>query len=252
MTRAAERTPAGYRAFRLEGATIVALDAMGDAVRETLASGSLYEFAAAHPRARALSGRGISYAIPLPGGVADVVVRRSRHGGLFAPLTGDLFLPPTRAPYELRTAVRLRESGVRTPEIVAYVVYRAAAVLRRSDVATRDVPHSCDLAQALLAAADAGRKADSLAATRTLLATLLRAGAHHPDLNLKNVLLAPEAPRGHRQVAWVLDVDRVTFATPGDPRIWRENLRRLTRSARKWRTLHGAAIQDGDLDWEMP
>src|SRR2546423_9264695 len=47
--------------------------------------------------------------------------------------------------------------------------------------------------------------------------TLFRshAGAHHPDLNLKNVLLT--AGEGEGLDAYVLDVDRVRFSSPGSP-----------------------------------
>ena len=50
------------------------------------------------------------------------VVRHNRHGGLFAPVTRDLFLPPTRAPHELRTALRLTALGVPTPPVLMYGV----------------------------------------------------------------------------------------------------------------------------------
>ena len=49
--------------------------------------------------------------------------RRNRHGGLFAPLTGDLFLSPTRAPYELAASLNLLSVGVPTPAILAYATY---------------------------------------------------------------------------------------------------------------------------------
>jgi 3-deoxy-D-manno-octulosonic acid kinase len=116
-----------------------------EAVRTALKSGTLYEYAAQHEEARSLSGRGVVYAAPLPNG-DRVVVRHNRHGGLLAPLTGDRFLSPTRAPYELEASLQLIANGVPTPEIIAYAVYRAGPLLRRSDVASREIRDSADLA----------------------------------------------------------------------------------------------------------
>lgn len=237
--------PDGYVHFRVGGGEVVALAAAEAAVREALHEGTLYEYAMRHPRAREFTGRGAAYAVPLPDLVTQVVVRRSRHGGLFAPMTGDRFLVPTRAPRELQSAVRLAACGVRTPEVVAYATYPAGPLLRRSDVATREVPRGKDLAVALLNPPAGDAKRALLRAVAALVAALGRCGARHPDLNLKNVLLAPGA--GGRSEAWVLDVDRVTFGRPGDPAVTRANLDRLTRSARKWRALYGAAISDAEL-----
>ena len=250
--------PAGYRALalhradgaaRIEGAVLAGLlNPLVDAlVGPDGVVGTLYEYAARHPRARTFAGRGIAYAVPLPDGATSVVVRHSRHGGLLAPLTGDRFLAPTRAPHELATSLRLRAHGVPTPEVVAYVTYPAGPLLRRADVATREVPRAKDLAVALLGKADEETRRGWLDATARLLAELRAAGARHADLNLKNVLLAPDD--AGRCTAHVLDVDRVTFAAPGDAAAARANFDRLARSARKWRDLYGATVDEGDLAW---
>jgi 3-deoxy-D-manno-octulosonic acid kinase len=204
------------------------------AVDDVLRGGTLYDFAAGHPEARPLMGRAPAYAVPLPGGAGRVVVRHSRHGGLLAPLTGDRFLAPTRAPRELATALRLAHAGVPTPELVAYALYPAGPLLRTADVATREVEGGRDLAAAL--AGDlAGLGADSTTAALTAVAELLRhlaaAGARHPDLNVKNILLGPARAGAPR--AYVLDVDRVTFEAPHSPRLAAANFARLARSLRK-------------------
>ena len=235
--------PAGYEQARVGSAYVVARKAQLDAVCSTLAEGTLYEYAARHPHARPLAGRGIAYAAPLPNG-EQVVVRHNRHGGLLAPITGDRFLAPTRAPRELAAALRLTAHGVRTPEIVAYVVYEAGPLLRRSDVASREVPDSADLAAVLTSGAEAEQRA-ALAATTSLIALLSACGARHHDLNVKNVLLAPRASGA--PTAYVLDVDRVEFGRPGDSRVTEGNLERFMRSARKWRALHGARIDESEL-----
>ena len=239
--------PEGYDRGHVRGTTLVARRAHFEAVRTALKSGTLYDYAAQHEEARSLSGRGIAYAVPLPNG-ERVVVRHNRHGGLFAPLTGDRFLPPTRAPYELATSLRLTAYGVATPEIVAYAVYRAGPLLRRSDVASREVRDSSDLAT-ILTTGDAGERRAALGASAALIGLLSACGARHHDLNVKNVLLsrAPTPGGAIQLTAHVLDVDRVEFGRPGDSRITEGNLDRFMRSAQKWRDLHGARVDEADL-----
>ena len=247
--RAGHGTPPGYVHYRTgTGADVVALAPLARAVRAAMTAGTLYEFAerqhaAGTHGARQMHGRGPVYAVTLPDQATRVVVRHARHGGLLAPLTGDRFLVPTRAPRELALSYRLRDAGVRTPEVVAYALYGVAPLVARSDVATREVAGR-DLGESLR---DAGApRAAMLEATADLVRALGRAGARHPDLNVKNVLLAP-APDGAFE-AWVLDVDRIHLRTPGDPRVTARNLERLARSARKWRARHGVEIGDDELD----
>jgi 3-deoxy-D-manno-octulosonic acid kinase len=257
--------PPGYEALERAGARVVCRADSVDALDEALAGGSLYAWAAAHPARRELRGRAAAWAVPLPHGAGDVVVRHSWHGGLLAPLTRDLFLPPTRAPRELDASLRLAAAGVRTPAVVAYVVYPAGPLFRRADVATRLVPDGRDLAAAI-----ADREAPSeeiegptgsarigawVRPAGALLHALAAAGARHPDLNLKNVLLTPAAdPGGHTtHHAWVLDVDVVRL-TPGPVTAaarWaagEANFARLARSLRKWREERGLRVSDLELD----
>lgn len=183
--------------------------------------------------------------MPLPDNETRVVVRHSRHGGLLAPVTGDRFFPPTRAPHELRTALRLAEAHVPTPEVIAYATYPAGAVFRRSDVATREVVGGKDLAEMLARTDDGEARSSSLRATAELLRALERAGARHPDLNVMNVLIV--ATDGLPARALVLDVDRVVFGERGDARIGAANVRRLLRSAHKLRSNGRITISDDEL-----
>ncbi|HKN66232.1 MAG TPA: lipopolysaccharide kinase InaA family protein [Gemmatimonadaceae bacterium] len=235
--------PAGYEQATVGSAHVVARKAQLEAVCSTLATGTLFDYAARHAEARGLAGRGIAYAAPLPDG-ERVVVRHNRHGGLLAPITGDRFLAPTRAPRELAAALRLTADGVPTPEIIAYVVYKAGPLLRRSDVASREVPDSADLGVVLTTGTLPEQRA-ALAAATSLIAHLSACGARHHDLNVKNVLLAPRGSTS--PTAYVLDVDRVEFGRPGDSRVTEGNLERFMRSARKWRALHGARVDESEL-----
>jgi RIO-like serine/threonine protein kinase len=106
-------------------------------------------------------------------------------------------------------------------------------MFRRSDVATREIPNGHDLSVALAKVVDHDHRKMVLDAIVKLLRSLTNAGAHHQDLNLKNVLLT--AGTGEGLDAHVLDVDRVRFSSPGSPLVAKANLERLIRSLRKWR-----------------
>ena len=77
------------------------------AVRRALAEkGSLHRWAADQPGRRVFTGRGAAYGVAL-GGVA-AVVRHARHGGLLAPLLGDVFAGRPRFHREAELARRPR------------------------------------------------------------------------------------------------------------------------------------------------
>jgi hypothetical protein len=212
-------------------------------IQQILESDTLHDWAARHPQARALSGRGIAYAVPLPDDGPSVVIRHNRHGGIFAAMTGDRYTIPTRAPHELASSLRLLEAGVPTPQILAYAVYPAGPLLRRSDVATGEIEGGQDLA-AYLGRSNADEREEGWRATLVLLEKLSEVGVRHPDLNLKNILLQ-RRPEGIE--AFLLDVDRVTFRAPHDPEVREKNFRRLERSLRKWRDERGLAVTEREL-----
>ncbi|MEO6525283.1 MAG: lipopolysaccharide kinase InaA family protein [Gemmatimonadaceae bacterium] len=235
--------PAGFVRVTAGGSAAVVLESLEADARVLLADGSLYEAAARYLAARPLSGRGVAYAIALPVSGAKVVVRHNRHGGLFAPLTRDLFLPPTRAPRELTIAQQLRALGVATPEVVMYGITPAMLVFQRADVVTRELENGRDLAAFMGMDESSDARAAAWEATRRLVRTMNAAGVRHHDLNVKNVLLAPEAGLS----AYLLDVDRVTLGTPGSADVVRGNTARLLRSARKWRDERGATFDEREI-----
>jgi len=238
--------PDGYLALAARSAQAVGLASLRRPLEAALGAGSFYAYAERAPDARPLAGRGVAYAVALPGDAARVVVRRSRHGGWFAALTADRFTPPTRAPHELDTSLRLTASGVLTPEVVAYAIYPAGA-FRRADVVTREIPGAADLAAVLAEPMPDDERRAVLAAVARLLADLTSAGARHPDLNIKNILIQRSATG--RTLAYVLDVDRIWFDRPGAARVTERNIARLSRSARKWRRGGALALADTDLGW---
>ena len=236
--------PAGCVRVAAGRRVAVALEAHADDARAMLAQGSLYEAASSDRAARPLEGRGIAYAIALPVSGTRAVVRHNRHGGMFAPGSRDLFLPPTRAPHELRTAMRLAALAVPTPPVLCYGLEAVGIVFRRADVVTREVENARDLSAYMAREVSGTERGAAWEATRRLLAAMHTAGVRHHDLNVKNVLLAPAADG---LTAHVLDVDRVEFGRAGDPRLSAANVQRLLRSARKWRDQRGATFDEREL-----
>ncbi|HEV7991282.1 MAG TPA: lipopolysaccharide kinase InaA family protein [Gemmatimonadaceae bacterium] len=236
--------PDGYVRVTAGRCTAVVLSQFADDARHLLADGTLYDAAARDLAARTLNGRGIAYSIALPVSGTRAVVRHNRHGGLFAPLTRDLFLPPTRAPLELAIALRLRALGVPTPEILMYGTAPAPLLLQRADVVTREVPDARDLSEYLRADTPEPSRRAAWAATRALVSKMNEAGVRHHDLNVKNVLLAESASG---LSAFLLDVDRVSFETARSHEVASANAARLLRSARKWRDERGATFDEHDV-----
>lgn len=240
MSAATSALPDGYVQVAVGASELVCRADLADACVAALGAApagapTLHGWAGAHPARRTFQGRAPAHAAPLPGTDVEVVVRHGTHGGLLAPLTRDLFAAPTRAPRELATSLALQARGIRTPELLAYVRYPAPLGLWRVDVATRLVEGGRDLARALT---EPGGNADVrpwVRATAALLHAMGSAGARHPDLNFKNVLLTPSSHDPSACDAWVLDVDvlRLAAGAPDASRarsITAANLERLERS----------------------
>jgi hypothetical protein len=237
--------PKDYSRFHVGGAHVIAHESCAAWATDALEQeGSLYRWAAAAEGNRTLQGRIPAYAVTLPGHDRRVVVRHSHHGGLLAPLLGDLFLPPTRAPFELVISHLLGGLGVRTPLVVAVAVYKAHRVLRRSDVVTLEL-EGRDLGAALSDGPDPDVRQAWLAAVAALVISLTAIGAWHPDLNVRNILLV-EAGTGQWD-AYVLDIDRLQFAPPSDPNVRDANLDRLERSNRKLREQQGSGFTEAEF-----
>ena len=241
-------SPPVYERRTLDGRVLVAVPDVCAPLAERLRSHpTLYAWAATQPQPRALQGRGVVYVADMPEAGATVAVRHAWHGGLLAPITGDRFFVPTRAPREAAASVTLRERGIPTPEVLAYALYPAGPGLRRVDVCTRFVHEAWDFGAVLAALAPSTTREAAEQAVLTLLRQLARAGVVHPDLNVKNILLAPPTGRGATgapHIAWLLDVDIVQFLGAPAPVIMQRNLARLTRSIRKWHDRHTLPLDE--------
>src|SRR3954470_12823405 len=236
-----------YERFDVGGARVVSTIACAAGIRGGLEQERLYDYAARQPDAVPLVGRAPVFAVNLPGSCGRVVVRHNMRGGWMGKINKDLFVLPTRGFRELIASLRLRASGVSTPEVVAYVSYPLNWVLRRSDVATREIANGHDLSVALAKVTDHAHRVMVLDAIAKLLRSLTQAGAHHQDLNLKNVLLT--AGDGPELDSHLLDVDRVQFSSPGSPLVAKANLDRLIRSLRKWRDNEGLPYSGEDEEY---
>ncbi len=235
----------GYARVTGNGIRGLVIESSRAGLESILGSETLYDFAAKQPGVRRFTGRVTAYAITLPNDGADVVVRHSMRGGLLARTRSDLFLPPTRGLRELINALRLRISGIPTPEVVAFVTYRAGPLFRRSDVATSEIKDGHDLA-VVLREMPAGEHRDAcLIAAGHLIGSLNAIGAHHPDLNIRNILITWDGDHGAK--AHVLDVDRIRFHVPDDPMVARANVDRLERSLRKLGATGSIEVSGDDI-----
>lgn len=237
----------GYEHMAVEGANVLVLTSFSGVVRDILTTQTLYDYASHSTDALRFEGRAPVYAIPLGPSRERIVVRHAMRGGLIGRIVRDRFLPPTRTVRELAAAFRLKLSGVPTPEVVAVATYPAGPMLKRADVLTRYVDGGADLAAIFGDARNDGQRRPILDAVALLLTRLASAGAQHPDLNLKNILVTSAE---HGYVASVLDVDRVHFHVPDDPLVARANLTRLIQSLRKWRArtdMRAGHVSDEDI-----
>jgi len=235
----------GYARFKLKDARGLVLETCRSALESILAISTLYEYASKQADARRYRGRATAYGVSLANGCGNVVVRHAMRGGILGRTGSDLFFPPTRGLRELINSLRLSRTGVPTPEVVAFVSYPAGQILRRSDVATREIPESHDLSVVLREMEDSEHRESCLRAAGKLLARLSHSGAHHPDLNARNVLITWDAHDGAG--AHILDVDRIRFHVPGDPMVANANLARLERSLQKLREREQLAVTDSDI-----
>lgn len=235
----------GYAKIRVGSARGLVIEPCHEILETILSTGTLYSYAAAQPDVRTFTGRAPVYAVSLPDGCGDIVVRHAMRGGALSKAKSDLFFPPTRGLRELVNSLRLRISGVSTPEVVAFVTYRAGRVLRRSDVATREIADGHDLWKVLSDIGPGDQRDACLRAAGKLVSAMARAGAHHPDLNLRNVLVTWDGPDG--AAAHVLDVDRIRFHVPGDPMVAQANITRLEQSIRKWSQRKSIHVTDREI-----
>ncbi|HEX2203850.1 MAG TPA: lipopolysaccharide kinase InaA family protein [Longimicrobium sp.] len=192
-------------------------------------------------------GRAAHPVILLPGG-ERVVVRRYRRGGWVRHVNRALYFGGNRAFDELRATERARAAGVRTPVVVA-AIERPALVGYRAALATLLVPGARDLAAWLGENASGEARRTVLREAGRQIGTMHAGGVAHPDVNLRNLLVAGGSGSGdggseRAPAVYLLDFDRAEVTAEAVPNARRErDLRRLARSARK------LAVAIGGEEW---
>lgn len=228
--------PEGFRTCQVDGATLILREGMADAL---LAAGVhdpeslVRRFPSAH-RGRAALAR-------LDLGGVGAIVRCLHRGGLFGKLVRRVSLDRTRALAELVVSARAAARGARVLEVLGAIT-RPAGLGWTHGLVTREVAGARDLLEVLRTTRGAARRA-ALRAAGESIARLHAAGVDHVDLNLKNVLLAPDGG------ALVIDLDRCRLAGEG-PASWTVRERNLLRLLRSWHKL--ASVEPASVERRDP
>lgn len=195
---------------------------------------TLYAAAAAAPDTKPITGRGTAYAIRHHD-EDPWLVRHYHRGGAIARVLKDRYAKGgNRAVEELKVSVIARARGIPTPEVMAAVCY-PSRMFARFDIAVGFIEQSRDLAQMLFE--ERVVAAEEIAKAASLITTMVQGGLLHADLNLKNILIAPDR-------AYVLDLDRckvVEEPTAHDADVMR---RRFVRSLEKWESKTGRVVSE--------
>ncbi len=173
-----------------------------------------------------------------------VLVRAYRRGGFLRHLNQSRYWAGRRARDELRATEYARVAGVRTPLVLA-AAERRWRIGYTAALASRWIPDAADLAD-WLPGADAPARDALLRELGCQLATLHAAGIEHRDLNLRNVLVAPDSgPLVGGPLVYLLDFDRARVHEQALSATLRgRGLRRFQRSAKKL----GVALRAEDWD----
>lgn len=177
-------------------------------------------------------GRGKLRSLKLPNGHI-LLVRPYLHGGLFGGITGRVFFTwPPRPFRELAITEKLRQRGIPTVEVYAAYVERVWGPFYRGWIVTRELTGAQDVWTALTSGYFQELGADKgLRAIAVSLRALHREGVYHSDLNLKNILIRPEAGG---VMGYIIDFDKAKLFSGHLPaELVKRNLDRLLRSVRK-------------------
>lgn len=237
----------GYRAGRVGLVQLLCLEEEFEFLAQQLSEwGSISAWSSAHPEAVCWRGRGRLFVVPRGDG-HRWVVRRLRHGGVLAGVTGDRFLAlgRPRSVNELLMSLALAGMGIETPPVVAALVY-FRGLCYRGEVVRRMV-EGRDLSHCLFgASASRGKlRSEELRAAGHLLARLCANGVFHPDLNLRNVLIGD---RDGTVRAYLLDLEKCEVRASPRDRLGARMLARLRRSAQRLGDAHGMHLSPED--WE--
>lgn len=146
-------------------------------------------------------GRGQPFGIDVAG-AGRVFVRPYLHGGMLGRVTRDRFTSDARFAAEVGVHADAAARGVPVCEALGVVSRGAGLGMRRGWLLLREVAGACDLLETLADGPAPARRRALLARSGRAMRSLHDAGFHHPDLHLKNLLVAGDD-------VLVLDLDRV-------------------------------------------
>ncbi len=212
---------------------------MAQSVHAPLVRALLAQYHSLHAAASAaegritLTGRVPAYAARF--GTDRWLVRHYQRGGAVARFLGDRYLRlgGMRAARELNVSAAARARGIATPAVIAAIAY-PSGIFMRFDIATEFIAHAHDLAAVLFHDASTDARGAIAAAARLIHETVSR-GMVHPDLNLKNILIAKSG-------AFVIDLDRCRLVARARPQDAAAMQRRFNRSFDKWQRRTGKTI----------
>jgi hypothetical protein len=174
--------------------------------------------------------RGGGFKLALSGG-PELFVRRARRGGMMRLLLDDLYFGLRPRPVsELLVGAEAARRGVPLAEPMGAAVRWIAPGLYRGFFITRAAA-GMTLWEFLRTDDDSSVRVHVLARAREAIETMLRAGLHHPDLNLDNLFVTPH---GESFAVIILDLDKAWLRNrPVGGPARRRIAARLLRSARK-------------------
>lgn len=183
-----------------------------------------------------------------------IIIRHSRHGGLFGCIAGDIYCIGNRFLNELIASETAIEKGVNTAEIIAVIKQKAFGPFYRIDVLSKEISNSLDLIELLtnpykspLPPLIKGGKG-GFTVRKNIIETAAKtvrkmhdAGIYHTDLHLKNILiqhgvpspLMEEGKGGGHIKAHIIDMDKAKRVNVVSASLRMRNLSRLDRSVEK-------------------
>lgn len=232
--------PAGFTRVERDGAVVVVRSALEGVLLDAGIADPVGLVARAPSR---LAGRGRLASVDL-GPAGRAVVRPLLRGGALGWLVrrlalGGLSLDRGRALAELVVSAEAAARGARVLDVLAAVT-RPGPLGFTHGLVTREVEGARDLMAVLEREPAPARRAALLAAGRAVR-RLHDAGVDHVDLNLKNILLAPDGE------ALVIDLDRCRLGQgPASDAVREANLLRLLRSWTKLGVRAPGAVRPRD------
>ena len=189
-------------------------------------------------------GRGGTLVVQPPAHEA-VVVRPCRRGGLPARILHEVYLGWRPRPLrELRALASLRQAGAPVAEAYGAVVQWLGPVWYRGWLVTRYIPAARNFWDWVGALPSEPERQIVLRQIGKSIRRLHDCGGSHPDLNLQNILVCPQASSVPEIV--LIDFDRARVPGKGR-RSGRRELARLERSARKLDP-QGTRVTTADLE----